>query len=204
MSKFDDIKKLKELLDNDLITQEEFNNQKKLILDIPIVAEEPPEVKEKKVKEYNRVQEEKHHNKITIAVVCSLLVIFFASILVGVRHDQIILDKKEFASEITSDTDYKVHYQPKKHTFKYVAKDGTDWQDILESNTEEYRDDDSVRATFIHNWRNNVIPSIKVRSREKLAKGSTIEIIDSIDESTKLLEVKDGDVIYDKFDDIED
>jgi len=204
MSKFDDIKKLKELLDNDLITQKEFDNQKKLILDIPVATEETPKAKVQKTKEYNRIQEEKHHNKITVIVVCSLFAIFFASILVGIRHDRIILDKKEFASEITSDTDYKVRYRPKKHIFEYVAKDGTDWQDILESNTEEYRDDDSVRATFIHNWRNNVIPSIKVRSREKLVKGSTIEIIDSIDESTKLLEIEDGEVIYDKFENIED
>lgn len=204
MSKFDNIKKLKELLDNDLITQEEFNNQKKLILDIPIVVEEPPEVKEKKVKEYNRVQEEKHHNKITIAVVCSLLVIFFASILVGVRHDQIILDKKEFASEITQSLKFSVHYKPKKHIFEFIAKDGTGWQDTLESNTEQYDEYNSVKTSFIHDWRNTVIPIIESKSTEKLGKGSTFKIIDSTDGSTKLLEVKDGEVIYDKFDDIED
>lgn len=204
MSKFDDIKKLKELLDNDLITQEEFDNQKKLILDIPVVTEETPEIKQKKAEEYNHIQEEKQHNKISIIVICSLIIVFFVAVFVAVRNDRIILDKKEFASEITQSSKFSVHYQPKKHVFKFIAKDGTDWQDTLESNTQQYDAYDSVKTSFIHNWRNNVIPIIESKSTEKLGKGSTFEIIDSIDGSTKLLEVKDGDVIYDKFDDIED
>ena len=85
-----------------------------------------------------------------------------------------------------------------------MAKEGTDWQSILESNTEQYEEYDSVKTSFIRIWRNNVIPSIKITSHNKLAKNSKIEIVDSRDGKTKLLEIVNGDVIYDKFSDIEE
>lgn len=202
MGGFDDIRKLKELLDTNLITQAEFDKQKKLILDSLII--EKNDIEEYSINSYNQIDEEKRHNKISIIVVGSLFVIFLFSILISVRHDQIISAKKEFATEITNETDYKVRYRPTKKTFEYVAKEGTDWQSILESNTEQYEEYDSVKTSFIRIWRNNVIPSIKIRSHNKLVKNSKIEIVDSRDGKTKLLEIMNGDVIYDKFSDIEE
>lgn len=212
MGKFDDIKRLKELLDNGLISNEDFQRQKKFILDstasgdnvTPKPEPEPdPQVKET-AKQVEKNDAESKNNRIGFMVVIGLIIVFFISVGISVRHDRIILDKKDYASELTKHSKFHVSYKPKKNVFRLVMKDGTEWQEVLESNSEQYDYDDSVKTYFIRSWRNTVIPQTEEKSNDYRGKGSTFKIIDSRDGSTELLKVKNGKVLYDRFSDIED
>ncbi|WP_371190350.1 hypothetical protein [Weissella viridescens] len=180
------LKDLKTLLKEGLITESEFEKQQKLIL--------------KKHKNNTPINMNKYI-PILIGVIFSV-----ALILVIIHLNFQETAREKYALDKTASTNYTVKYDQDSSSFEFFPENTNDseWKDMVETNLNQYEEENSVKSKFINEWRDDVIPSFKYDSREKQVKGATVKIIDPYDDAKSLLEVKDGEVTYDKFEDIED
>lgn len=195
------LKKLRSLLNDGLITNEEYNSLRNNILsgekslNKEILGEQAAD--ESNVDKLSSTSQ--FNWKILIAVgITAIVAILAVSILI--IHNNKLNDKRDLAQQITNDTNYTVKYVASRDAFEYFASG--DWQTELTNNVEEYASNDEVSTSFIKDWRSTVITSIQARSQERQGKGSRFEIMNPENEKKTLLVIKDGKVVEDTFSDI--
>lgn len=195
------LKKLQALLKDDLITLEEYNSLRHNILsgEKSLNLEN---LKEKKTAEsnVNTLSLTAQVNwKILISVgLIALVAIIAVSMLI--IHNNKINDKRDFAQQLTNETNYTVKYIASRDAFECFASG--EWQTELTDNVEEYASNDEVSTSFIKGWRSTVITSFQARSQERQGKGSRFEIMNPENEKRTLLVIKNGKVLQDAFEDI--
>ncbi|CUW06622.1 MULTISPECIES: SHOCT domain-containing protein [Leuconostoc] len=195
------LKKLRSLLNDGLITNEEYNSLRNNILsgekslNKEILGEQAAD--ESNVDKLSSTSQ--FNWKILIAVgITAIVAILAVSILI--IHNNKLNDKRDLAQQITNDTNYTVKYVASRDAFECFASG--DWQTELTNNVEEYASNDEVSTSFIKDWRSTVITSIQARSQERQGKGSRFEIMNPENEKKTLLVIKDGKVVEDTFSDI--
>jgi len=195
------LKKLRSLLNDGLITNEEYNSLRNNILsgekllNKEILGEQATDKSN-----VDKLSSTSQFNwKILIAVgITAIVAILAVSILI--IHNNKLNDKRDLAQQITNDTNYTVKYVASRDAFECFASG--DWQTELTNNVEEYASNDEVSTSFIKDWRSTVITSIQARSQERQGKGSRFEIMNPENEKKTLLVIKDGKVVEDTFSDI--
>lgn len=195
------LKKIRSLLDDQLITSEEYNSLRNNILsgEKSLNLDKINEQTADKSNVDKLSQTRQFNLKILISVcVIALIAILAASILI--IHNNKINDKRNFAQQITNETNYTVKYVASRDAFEYFSSG--DWQTELTDNVEEYASNDEVSTAFIKDWRSTVITSFQARSQERQGKGSRFEIMNPENEKRTLLVIKNGKVIQDTFADI--
>lgn len=195
------LKKLRSLLNDGLITNEEYNSLRNNILsgekslNKEILGEQATDKSN-----VDKLSSTSQFNwKILIAVgITAIVAILAVSILI--IHNNKLNDKRDLAQQITNDTNYTVKYVASRDAFECFASG--DWQTELTNNVEEYASNDEVSTSFIKDWRSTVITSFQARSQERQGKGSRFEIMNPENEKKTLLVIKDGKVVEDTFSDI--
>ena len=195
------LKELQALLNENLVTQEEFEKIRKNILageqnfNLESVSKNNSSISNKKVSETTV--------KINWKILISVITIFMIVIIVGailVIHNNKVNDKRDFAQQITNETNYTVKYVVNRDAFEYFSSG--DWQTELTNNVEEYASENQVRSSFIKDWRATVITSFQNRSQQRQGKGSRFEIMNPENDKKTLLVIKNGRVVQDAFSDI--
>ncbi|MCT3053422.1 SHOCT domain-containing protein [Leuconostoc mesenteroides] len=195
------LKELQSLLDDNLITPEEYEKMRKNILS----GEQSVNIDGFNQKNVEMPTEDKTNStikinwKILISVVAIALVAIVAGIVL-ILHNNKINDKRDFAQQITNETNYTVKYVASRDAFEYFASG--DWQTELTNNVEEYASDEQVSTSFIKDWRSTVITSFQARSQQRQGKGSRFEIMNPENDKKTLLVIKNGKVVQDAFSDI--
>ncbi|CCF23961.1 Protein of unknown function [Leuconostoc citreum LBAE C10] len=195
------LKKLRSLLNDGLITNEEYNSLRNNILsgekllNKEILGEQATDKSN-----VDKLSSTSQFNwKILIAVgITAIVAISAVSILI--IHNNRLNDKRDLAQQITNDSNYTVKYVASRDAFECFASG--DWQTELTNNVEEYASNDEVSTSFIKDWRSTVITSLQARSQERQGKGSRFEIMNPENEKKTLLVIKDGKVVEDTFSDI--
>lgn len=195
------LKKLRSLLNDGLITNEEYNSLRNNILsgekslNKEILGEQATDKSN-----VDKLSSTSQFNwKILIAVgITAIVAILAVSILI--IHNNKLNDKRDLAQQITNDTNYTVKYVASRDAFECFASG--DWQTELTNNVEEYASNDEVSTSFIKDWRSTVINSLQAISQERQGKGSRFEIMNPENEKKTLLVIKDGKVVEDTFSDI--
>ncbi|QOG10809.1 MULTISPECIES: SHOCT domain-containing protein [Leuconostoc] len=195
------LKKLRSLLNDGLITNEEYNSLRNNILsgekslNKEILGEQATDKSN-----VDKLSSTSQFNwKILIAVgITAIVAILAVSVLI--IHNNKLNDKRDLAQQITNDSNYTVKYVASRDAFECFASG--DWQTELTNNVEEYASNDEVSASFIKDWRSTVITSLQARSQERQGKGSRFEIMNPENEKKTLLVIKDGKVVEDTFSDI--
>lgn len=195
------LKELQSLLDDNLITPEEYEKMRKNILS----GEQSVNIDSFSKKNVEMPTEDKTNStikinwKILISVVAIALVAIVAGIVL-ILHNNKINDKRDFAQQITNETNYTVKYVASRDAFEYFASG--DWQTELTNNVEEYTSDEQVSTSFIKDWSSTVITSFQARSQQRQGKGSRFEIMNPENDKKTLLVIKNGKVVQDAFSDI--
>lgn len=195
------LKELRALLNEGLVTREEFEKIRKNIL-----AGEQNFNSENTSKNNSSISNKKLSNNtvnINWKIVMSVITIFLIVIIGGViliMHNNKVNDKRDFAQQITNETNYTVKYVANRDAFEYFSSG--DWQTELTNNVEEYASENQVRTSFIKDWRGTVITSFQDRSQQRQGKGSRFEIINPENDKKTLLVIKNGKVVQDAFSDI--
>lgn len=195
------LKKLRSLLNDGLITNEEYNSLRNNILsgekslNKEILGEQATDKSN-----VDKLSSTSQFNwKILIAVgITAIVAILAVSVLI--IHNNKLNDKRDLAQQITNDSNYTVKYVSSRDAFECFASG--DWQTELTNNVEEYASNDEVSTSFIKDWRSTVITSFQARSQERQGKGSRFEIMNPENEKKTLLVIKDGKVVEDTFSDI--
>ncbi|WP_288946621.1 SHOCT domain-containing protein [uncultured Leuconostoc sp.] len=195
------LKKLRSLLNDGLITNEEYNSLRNNILsgekslNKEILGEQATDKSN-----VDKLSSTSQFNwKILIAVgITAIVAILAVSVLI--IHNNKLNDKRDLAQQITNDSNYTVKYVSSRDAFECFASG--DWQTELTNNVEEYASNDEVSTSFIKDWRSTVINSLQAISQERQGKGSRFEIMNPENEKKTLLVIKDGKVVEDTFSDI--
>ena len=195
------LKKIRSLLDDELITSEEYNSLRNDILSgeksLNLAKLEEQTTDTSNLTKLSSASQFNWKIFLSLGVI-ALVVIMVVSILI--IHNNSINDKRDFAQQITNETNYTVKYVASRDAFEYFASG--DWQTELTENVEEYVSNDEVSTSFIKGWRSTVITSFQARSQERQGKGSRFEIMNPENEKRTLLVIKNGKVIQDTFADI--
>lgn len=195
------LKKLRSLLNDGLITNEEYNSLRNNILSGEKSLNK--EILEEQATDKSNVDKlsstSQFNWKILIAVgITAIVAILAVSVLI--IHNNKLNDKRDLAQQITNDSNYTVKYVSSRDAFECFASG--DWQTELTNNVEEYASNDEVSTSFIKDWRSTVINSLQAISQERQGKGSRFEIMNPENEKKTLLVIKDGKVVEDTFSDI--
>lgn len=189
MGMYEDLQEQKQLYEEGLITENEYINIKNIILDSKKGI--TPSDDNKVVRSGNN-----HIAILSVGIVSFFLVIIF------IITFSVNASKQKYADQLSDNSNYDVKYEIIRD--KYVLDANNVWKNKLELNVDSYVEDETVYNYFINEWRTDVIPWLEDESTDSRGAGSTFVILNPENSDRDLLEIKNGEVVYDEFEDIEE